>query len=97
MQILVRFEITDMFSVIIGGDDAKNPKPAPDGLILACEILGIDKKSAVYIGDSMVDANTACNAEIDFIGVTTGTTSAPELSALPHVAVVESLSDILDF
>ena len=36
------------------------------------DVLGIDKKESVYIGDSEVDIQTAKNADIDEIAVSWG-------------------------
>ncbi|MBQ2768960.1 MAG: HAD-IA family hydrolase [Clostridia bacterium] len=47
-------------------------KPAPDALFLVLESLGVDKKSAVYVGDSEVDIQTAQAAGMDCICVTWG-------------------------
>lgn len=63
------------FEFVIGGEDVKNPKPNPEGLISAVTRFNLQKLQAVYIGDSIIDAMTAKNAEVDFIGVLTGTSS----------------------
>lgn len=47
-------------------------KPAPDGVNRILEQLGIDRKNAVYIGDSEVDIQTAANAGLDCIIVDWG-------------------------
>ena len=46
--------------------------------------------------DSYIDAQAAQNAKIDFVGVTTGTTSREKLESYPHVAVLDNLKDILE-
>ena len=40
-EILDKYEVPDAVDIIIGGDSVENPKPAPDGLLLASKILGI--------------------------------------------------------
>ena len=47
-------------------------KPAPDMLLHAVKQFGLNKQDVVFIGDSDVDAQTAQNAAVDFIGVTWG-------------------------
>jgi len=56
----------------------------------------MEAKNPLYIGDSYIDAQTAQNAKIDFVGVTTGTTSREKLESYPHVAVLDNLKDILE-
>ena len=47
-------------------------KPAPDSVLAVMDALGVRREETVYIGDSDVDAETAKNAEVDFIGVEWG-------------------------
>lgn len=51
--------IYGLFSVIIGSEDAVNPKPAPDLLLAACKKVNIPPSSTVYVGDQIVDAEAA--------------------------------------
>ena len=48
-----------LFSVVIGSEDAVNPKPAPDLLLAACDKANIPPSNTVYIGDQPVDAEAA--------------------------------------
>ena len=79
---------------IVGGEDVKTAKPSPEGVFLALEKLGADKGSTLYIGDSTVDAETARAAGVDFAGVLHGTTTAEELEAYPHVAILKDLNGL---
>lgn len=93
-QILNKFCIAHLFDVVIGSDDVKNPKPDPEPLIKAIEILDTKKEYVIYIGDSLIDAETASSAGVDFVAVTTGATKKEQFSRFPHIAVVDSLSNI---
>jgi phosphoglycolate phosphatase len=95
-QILNKFGIAHLFDVVVGSDDVKNPKPDPESLIQAIEMLGTQKEKVIYIGDSLVDAKTAHSANVDFIAVTTGATNKEQFFQFPHIAVVVSLSHLLD-
>ena len=85
----------DFFDIIVGGEDVKQAKPSPEGLLLAIERLGATAAKVLYIGDSTVDAETAQTAGIDFVGVTSGMTTQEELEAYPHREVMESLEGLL--
>jgi HAD superfamily hydrolase (TIGR01509 family) len=51
------------FAVVVGADEvAPNFKPHPDGLLLACERLGIDPARTAYVGDSPLDVEVAHRA-----------------------------------
>ena len=47
-------------------------KPAPDEVDEVLRLTGVDRKKAVYIGDSEVDIETARNAGMDCIAVSWG-------------------------
>jgi HAD superfamily hydrolase (TIGR01509 family) len=48
--------------VLVGGDEAGRPKPAPDGVLLAAERLGVPAAEVAYIGDSPLDLRAAVAA-----------------------------------
>jgi len=58
--------------VAIGEKDGIRRKPAPDTVIQALKELGSTKDTAVYIGDSEVDFQTAHNAGLPCISVLWG-------------------------
>lgn len=84
----------ELIDFIIGTEHVENYKPNPEGLFKMIDM--IDAKNPLYIGDSYIDAQAAQNAKIDFVGVTTGTTSREKLESYPHVAVLDNLKDILE-
>lgn len=85
----------NFFDIIIGGEDVTHAKPHPEGLLKAIEKLGMNPKEVLYIGDSLVDSQTAQAAGVDFGGVTTGTTTTEELAAYPHRIIMQKLSELL--
>jgi phosphoglycolate phosphatase len=93
-EILDKYEVPDAVDIIIGGDSVENPKPAPDGLLLASKILGIPVSDMLYVGDSPVDAQAAASAGMDFVGVLTGTTSREQFLDHPHIAILESIGSL---
>jgi HAD superfamily hydrolase (TIGR01509 family) len=55
--------IRDRFAVAVGADSvAPRFKPEPDGLLLACEGLGVRAARTAYVGDGPLDAETARRA-----------------------------------
>jgi len=47
------------FGVVVGADRVARTKPAPDGLLMACEALGARPEEAVYVGDGPSDMAVA--------------------------------------
>lgn len=97
-RIAEKFEqdgVTDAIDFIVGREDVQFPKPDPEGLLLAIRHFGIEKKQALYIGDSFVDAHAAQNAGLDFAAVTTGTTTAQDFTHWPHKRIMKNLSELV--
>ena len=84
----------ELIDFIIGTEHVENYKPNPEGLFKMIDM--IDAKNPLYIGDSYIDAQAAQNAKIDFVGVTTGTTSREKLESYPHISVLDDLKYILE-
>lgn len=95
LRILEKFAMAHLIDVIVGGEDVANPKPHPEALHKALKLCGSCGKNAVYIGDSIIDAQAAQRAGLDFIAVTTGTTTKNELERLPHRAIIDALGELL--
>lgn len=93
--ILRKFSIEESVDVIIGGEDVKEEKPSPEGLLKAVDMLGADKSRVLYVGDSCVDAAAAQSAGIDFAAVLTGTTT--DFSDYKSILVADNLRRIFDF
>lgn len=83
--------------VIIGLHDMPNPKPAPDGLLLAAQALNVAVPDILYVGDSYIDAETALNAGVDFAAVTTGSTTHEDFQNYPYICISDSLLGIFTF
>ncbi|MFJ1750633.1 HAD family hydrolase [Streptomyces sp. NPDC088116] len=47
------------FTCVVGGDEVRAPKPAPEGLNRCCVQLGVAAGEAVYVGDAEVDLRCA--------------------------------------
>ena len=85
----------DFLDIVVGGEDVKAAKPSPEGVRFALEHLGSAPQETFYIGDSPVDAETACNAGVDFAGVLNGMTTAEELQAYPHKIIMRNLEELV--
>lgn len=72
VQELCREYFPDCFDFVVGEREGIRRKPYPDSVNEVIEKLGIDKTSAVYVGDSDVDVQTAENAGTAGIFVTWG-------------------------
>ena len=92
---LRREEIDDAFKVIVGGEDVNAHKPDPAGLRMAFSKLGLtSSRHCIYVGDSVVDAETANRADVPFVAVLSGVTSKSAFSDYFPLAVIENLTQL---
>ncbi len=79
--------------LVIGADEVKNHKPAPDGILLAKEKL--NGNNVLYVGDALNDIEAAKNANVKSCGVLY--ISHPEimLKAKPDY-VVNKLNELIE-
>lgn len=85
-----------IFDLIVGQRDGLRTKPAPDSVNEILKILNIQKKDAVYVGDSDVDVQTAANSGLDFIGVSWGFRGRKFLQEKGAKNIVDSADEILN-
>jgi phosphoglycolate phosphatase len=95
IEVLEKFDITELVDYIVGSEDVKVPKPSPEGLLKAIDFFREDKSLVLYIGDSHIDANTAASASVDFAAVLTGTTIMEEFLKLPHIYIAKNLTELI--
>ncbi len=57
--VLAKFRLADYFDIILSRNEVSRIKPAPEGLILALERLGVPPDRALFIGDSVNDIRAA--------------------------------------
>ena len=55
------------FDIVVSSLDVKYPKPHPDSLLKILGFFGIKPSEALYVGDSMVDYETARAAVVPFV------------------------------
>jgi len=93
-QILNKFNITADIDMVLGADDVKVEKPDPEGLNAMISKMKLLKEEVLYIGDSIVDAETAKRADVDFVAVTTGATSKEDFENYVCVDIISDMSKL---
>lgn len=93
-QIIKKYDIVNLIDFIAGAEDVKIEKPNPEGLLWAIDNLGLSKKDILYVGDSIVDAQTAQNAGVDFAGVLTGTAKTRDFENYSIQYIGENVKEI---
>src|SRR6266536_947619 len=54
--------LLDAFTVVVAGDEIPRQKPHPDGILRACEQLGVPAQAAAYVCDAPIDLEAARRA-----------------------------------
>jgi len=90
-QILHDLDMASYFSVVLGGDSlpVRKPDPAP----LHAAIAKVGARSAIYVGDSEIDSETAQHAQVPFILFTEGYRRG-SVSEIQHQAVFSDFSQL---
>lgn len=92
-RILTHFGLDDRFGVCVGGDTGPACKPAPDMLVHAMQVLGLDPSRGLLVGDSPADIHAAKSAGMISMAVRGGYTNIP-VEELGSARVLDSLHDL---
>ena len=80
VPLLKEFGIEHFFQKVMTADNSRRPKPAADPLLEICEHFDCAIEESIYIGDSIVDEETAGNCGMRLIAFKNS-----DLSATYHV------------
>lgn len=86
----------DAIGTATSSADASSSKPAPDILQAAMGQSGIAAQDAVFVGDAVWDGQAATRAQMSFIGLSCGGTSAAELYEADAVEVWRDPAQLLE-
>jgi len=60
--------LSGFFDMLVAGEDVKNPKPHPEGILVTLRRLKAKKEAAIYVGDSDADIEAGKRAKVTTIG-----------------------------
>ena len=69
VQILKRFGINNYFEFILTSDDVSMAKPNPEIVLKSCELLKVNPKNVVLVGDTNSDVQAGHKAGCKVIGI----------------------------
>jgi HAD superfamily hydrolase (TIGR01549 family) len=72
-------DLPSLADVLVTTDDAKESKPAPDLIIVACEKLAVSPTDCAMVGDTVYDGQACQAAGVIFLGLLSGPSTGSEL------------------
>jgi len=81
-----------IFDTIIGNDDVKRPKPAPDEILKAEKLVHVN--AAYMVGDTIYDIIAGKRAGVKTIGVLTGNQSRAKLARQKPWKILKSINGL---
>jgi phosphoglycolate phosphatase len=88
------FGIATLFDAVLGPEDVARPKPAPDMLRAALARLNVPAPAVIYIGDMVVDIETARGAGVCVWSVATGSDTTEALEEARPDRLLLGLSEL---
>lgn len=94
--IIQHLELNKYIDFSLCADTQERLKPDPYMINKIRERFNIEKEKSVFIGDMVIDLQTAKNAQIDFVFVEGGSSHREEIRKIKYknVVIVENLRDI---
>jgi phosphoglycolate phosphatase len=96
-DILKALEIDHLFAEVIGPNDVERPKPDPEMLEIMMARLGLGTDEVVYVGDMLLDIETARKAGMHMYAVPSGSASRETLLTGRPDRLVSKFSDLLTY
>jgi 2-phosphoglycolate phosphatase len=95
-ELLEFLEIRQYVDAEFGPEDVARPKPAPDMLRAALAWLRVPAEEALYVGDMVVDIETAVAAGVRVWVVATGSDERVTLETAGPERILASLNELLE-
>lgn len=94
-KIAEQYDFLKYIDMIVGEHEVINLKPHPDQVQMVLDVLGIAATDTLYIGDNLIDGLTAERASVDFLALTTGTTTEHQFKEITTIGIVSRLKELL--
>ena len=93
-RILTALGVRDTLDLIVGFLDVAEPKPAPDMILHTLEVLGVDRRQAVFVDDTAFGLKAGVEAGVKTVGILTGYHSCEQLMEMQPDYVVDSMHEL---
>ena len=87
----------DKIDAVCGITDYYPSKPYPDMVYICLERMGINLEDAIYVGDSLVDLETATNAKARFVACSWGFCTKEKLISAGANEIIDYPKEVLNY
>jgi HAD superfamily hydrolase (TIGR01549 family) len=94
IEALRKIGALDLFDVVLGRGETPKPKPYREAIEHTAMLIGLDPLETIFIGDNHIDASSAMNAKVPFIGVKTGRRGDLSWDGRFPEVLIESVTDL---
>lgn len=93
-ELVAYLGVAPYLDVVLGPEDVHRPKPAPDMLLAALPRLGLPAQEVLYVGDMVVDIQTARAAGLAVWVVPTGSEERDDLARARPDRLLSGLGEL---
>ncbi len=93
---LRRFDLEQYFDVVLGGEDVKEAKPSPIGILTACEMLHVPHDDVIYVGDAPTDVEACKNMGAYSVAFVYEESRALEMKKKEPCAMISDMKELID-
>ena len=97
VALLADLGVAPLIDTVVGPEDTPQPKPAPDMLLLTLRQLGVAPQQALYVGDMVVDIETARAAGVTVWVVPTGSDALATLEQARPDHLLRDLNELAEW
>lgn len=94
-SLLDQLGMLSMFDHVIGSDEIRHPKPAPDIVLHALDLLDVRPQEAMMVGDAVTDLASARGASVTAVAALWGESDEAEMLAAQPDVVLRKPADLL--
>ncbi|MBW5486639.1 HAD family hydrolase [Streptomyces bambusae] len=85
----------DVIAASVSGEDVREGKPGPEPLHRALELVGVEPRRAVFVGDTVWDMEAGCRAGVTCVGLLSGGIPREDLAQAGAAAVYAHPAELL--
>jgi len=97
VEALRKTGMLDFFDLVLGRGETPRPKPYPEALEHAADLMGLRRGEVLFVGDNLIDSTCADNAGVRFIAVLSGSMGKAAWAKHGQKPILNSVRDLPDY